>query len=419
MSKPPQLSSAFLESARFAPERDLHERIRNRFQIDSAYASVPDEVRAASNDALSNLRASLARVTRRMAPDLHRVVDEACDRLELPREFELLIDPNESINAGAYGVPHGTTTRVISLTAGAIKQLSPLHLRCVIGHELGHVAYGHTILLEQVEAIYQETAKPDLLDSMLRIQGRLAELSADRAGLLAVDLDLEAAAEAELRVATGLGPEHVRLDLPAYLDEISRLQEFDIPEHLFRASHPLLPIRMRALQLFCDDEDRDAEILELARLMDFEAPSDESRAQRDLILAGGLVAAHMNGDEELSDVTRTHLEELVLPFTDDPEFMLSRVETLEAAVSLFNQSAAWINENLGPERYDVFRKLLEVVLHDGIVSEGERMFLMEAARDLSIPPAWVEDALEKHAADQARGTTPPRAFGLRTKSQDG
>lgn len=407
------LSSPILDSARFAPERELQARIRSRFQIEEAFAQVPTEIREAIDDGLSEVRASHAHVTRRMAPELHRIVEEACDRLELPRQFELLIDSSEQINAGAWGVPEGTTTRVISITAGAVKQLSPVQLRCVVGHELGHVAYGHPRLRMQIRAIYRDTPTPDLLDSLLRIESRLAEISADRAGLLAVDLDLEVAAEAELRVATGLGPEHVRLDLAAYLEEISRLEEFDIPNRLAADSHPLLPIRMRALQLFCEDGDRDEDVLALARLMDYEAPTDRGKAERDLILAGGLVAAHMDGDRELSDAERTHLEELVLPFTDDPEALLGRIETFDEAVELFNKSAAWISENLGPERYDIYKKLLEVVLHDGEVSEGELEFLLEAAQDLAIPPAWVEDQLEEHAEDQARGTAPPRAFGLR------
>jgi Zn-dependent protease with chaperone function/uncharacterized tellurite resistance protein B-like protein len=413
---PRPFSSDLLESARFAPEREIHDRIRSRFQIELAYSQVPPEVRQQSEDFLARTRVGHARITRRMAPELHRISEEACDRLELSREIELLIDSSESINAAAYPVSLDGATRVISLTAGAVKQLTPLQLRCVIGHELGHLAYGHTQLLEEISAIYRDTPTPDLLDSMLRIQGRLAELSADRAGLVAVDLDLEVAAETELRVATGLGPEHVRLDLAAYLEEVSRIEEFDIPEQLYRSTHPLLPIRIRALQLFCDQEDREAEILALARLMDFEAPTDAGRATRDLILAGGLVATHMDGDEALTDAERAHLEELVLPFTDDPEALLGRIQTFDEAVELFNHSAAWVCENLGPERYDIYKKLLEVVLHDGEVSEGEHQFLMEAAQDLGIPAAWVADQLEEHAEDQARGTTPPRAFGLRMES---
>lgn len=348
-----------------------------------------------------------------MAPDLYRVVEEVCDRLDVPRDFELLIDPSESINAGAFWVPEGTEMRVMTLTAGAVKQLSRDQLKCVIGHEIGHVAYGHPQLLQRISAIYRDNPTPDLLDSMLRIHGRLAELSADRAGLLAVDFDLGIAAEAELRVATGLGPEHVQLDLRSYLEEVSRVVSFNIPDRLFRATHPLLPIRIRALQLFCDEGDHEHEILELARLMDFEAPTEEGRATRDLILAGGLVAAHMGGDQELSDAERAHLEELVLPFTDDPEALLSRIETLDQAIELFNASASWIRANLGPERYDIFKRLLEVVLHDGEVTDGELKFLQEAAADLEIPFVWVQVQLQEHAESRARETAPPRAFGLR------
>jgi Zn-dependent protease with chaperone function len=406
------LTSALLEATRFAPERDLQERLRSRFGLDQAYEQIPDEVRGEHEDFLARLRVSHVHVTQRTAPDLHRIVAEACERLGLERDVELLIDSAESINACAYPVPAGTTKRVVSVTAGAVKQLTPLQLRCVMGHELGHVAYLHPQFAQQVGLIYRDEDVPALLQSQQRNLGRLQEFSADRAGLLAVDRDLEVAAEAELRVATGLGPEHVKLDLAAYLDEIARIEEFDIADELFTFTHPLMPMRIRALQLFAAGGDCDGEIRALAGLMDFESGTDEAKATRDLLLSGGLLAAHADG-KELDDAERSHLEGLVLPFTDDPEALLSRVQTEEDAVNLFNQSAKWVRESLGPERFDIFEKLIEVVLHDGEVTEGEWQFLLDAGGALDVPGPWIAKRLAKHDEQAARTTAPPRAFGLR------
>jgi Zn-dependent protease with chaperone function/uncharacterized tellurite resistance protein B-like protein len=410
------VSSELLESVRFAPERSLQERMRARFGVAEAYARIPEDVRAKSEDVLSGVRLRHVRVTARMAPELHRVVGEACERLHLPTDVELLVDSDESINAAAFPVPAGTSTRVVALTAGAIKQLSPLQLRCVVGHELGHVAYGHPQFLRELELIYRDEEVPNLLGSQHRILGRLQEFSADRAGLVAVDRDLAVAAEVELRVATGLGPEHVRLDLAAYLDEVARIESFEAPDQLFTLSHPLMPLRIRALQLFASGDGHDDAILSLARLMDFDAGSDEARATRDLLLSGGLLAAHADGCE-LDDSERARLEDLVLPFTDDPEELLSRVQDVDDAVALFEKSAAWIREHLGPERYEVFEQLVEIVLHDGEVTEGEWDFLVQAGSQLEIPGPWIARRLARHDEEQARQIAPPRAFGLRFQEE--
>ena len=412
MTTTESLSSPRLDQARFRPERELQERLRSRFGIDHAYAQIPEDVRAADEDALANMRLSQVRVTERTAPGLHRVVAEACERLGLAPDFELLIDCDESINAYAYRVPANTNKRVVAVTAGAVKQLSSLQLRYVMGHELGHVAYQHPQFQQQVNLIYRDDGVPALLQARQRILGRLEEFSVDRVGLLAVDGDLQVAVEAGLRIATGLGPEHVHLDLPAYLDEIERIEKFDIADELFTQTHPLMPLRVRALQLFASGRDCDEEIRALARLMDFESGTDEGRATRDLLLSGGLLAGHADGGE-LGDAERAHLEELVLPFTDDPEALLSRVRTDDEAIEMFNKSAEWISEHLGPERYDVFGRLIEVVLHDGAVTEGEWHFLVEAGGALDIPGHWIAKRLAKHDELAARSSAPPKAFGLK------
>ena len=405
-----------LDSVRFGPEREMQRRVLERFGIASAAAKIPEEAQVELDRGLRTERAKHCHVTRRTAPGIFRAVDEAQDRLSLPQEVELLIDANESINAFALPSPMGTSVPVIVLTSGAIKSLSEVQLRCVIGHELGHFAYGHTEFSRLLGLVYRSEPTPDLLDARLRVLSRLQEFSADRAGALAVDRDLLVAAETELRVATGLGPEHVQLDLGSYVEEVRRIEAFEIPNLLFEESHPLLPIRLRALQLFCEGRGEDEEVLRLARLMDFEATRPEGIHHRNLLLAGGLIAAHIDGEVELDDDERQHLVELILPFTDDPEAELARIETLDQAMALFEEATAWVAENSGPERYELFAKLMNITLRDGNVNPGENKFLADAGGRLGIPSAWINAQLLAHDERSARTTCPPRSFGLRPRS---
>ncbi len=408
-------SHTLLNSVRFEPERAMQTRLRERFGVAEALKAVPEDVRHQFARRPDQLRARHTRLTPRIAPGLTAILSETMERLELEGKVELYIDASPEVNAYAYCSYGDDATWLVGLTSGAVHLLSDDHLRFTLGHELGHHAFGHGEFREELLMIYRDIGKPDLLESRIRVLERLQELSADRAGCLAVGGDMSISAEALLRIDTGLGPEDLRLDLEALLEEFDRLQSFDNPDQIGFETHPLLPLRIRGLQLHLEAADREEEILALSRLMDFEGRDESFIRERDLLLAGGLLAAHSDGDEELSDDERSRLVDLILPFTDDPEGHLNRLEDHEQAGELYIECATWVRENLGPQRYMMFDKLVEVVLFDNKVTEGEREFLLAAAEHLGIPVRYVEERLAQHALDVARQAAPPRPIGLRQR----
>ena len=416
------VTSEILDRARLRPEAEEQERLEVRFGLVEAAARVPEEARMRVDRMQRKARALNARVTRAMAPDLFRVAEETFERLGLEPSVELLIEKSTLINAGSYGMIEGSGVHLIELTTGAVKDLTEDELRCVLGHEIGHSAYGHAEFQGDVGLIYRDDDQlPGLLEARLRVLGRLQEFSADRAGALAVGNDIGIAAATALKVSTGLGPEDLRLDLGAYIEEVARLESFDIPNHLGLESHPLMALRIRALQIFASDPDDHAGVLALARMMDGEVRGESGIHERNLLLAGGLLAAYKSqdpdsegGDDSLDD-EREKLIELILPYSDDPEGLLAGIETPEQAAALFDASAAWIKGNLGPERFELMEDLMSVVLSDGESTEGEIEVLGQAASRLDVPFAWVEKQLAGPAERIARslGEGPPRRFGLR------
>ena len=410
----PIATSKILERARFQPEAEMRNRLVERFGLAEASSHIPEDVRARSERSLRETRASMTRLTRGMASGLIRLVEETLDRLGLEPQVELLIEPTEGINASAYGILSDSGKHLISLTAGIVKQLTDEQLRCVLGHEIGHNAYGHAQFAEDIRLIYRdEDGVPELLGSHMFVLERLQEFSADRAGLVAVNNNVTTSASMLLHVHTGLGPKDIHLDLDAFIDEIARLEAFDIPDRLGRESHPLLPLRIRALQIFAANPDDEEGVMELARMMDFEARDEAVVHNRNLLLAGGLLAAHADSDDELADDEREHLVELILPFSDDPEELLQSVGTIDQAGDLFTASATWIRKNVGPERYEFMDKLISVVFCDDKAHEGEVQFLNQAATELEIPFSWVEKKLAGHSERAAREMGAPRTFGLR------
>ncbi len=136
--------------------------------------------------------ASSVRVSERQYPQLHQLLREACNILDAQHMPELYVAQNPFFNAGAIGVekPFITLNNSLLDIANSDEALA------VIAHELGHCLSGHalyktllTLLLKiSVSALNLPLTSFALAGIIygLREWDRKSELSADRAGLLAV-----------------------------------------------------------------------------------------------------------------------------------------------------------------------------------------------------------------------------------------
>lgn len=152
--------------------------------------------------------ASAVRVDTRQFPKVERLFSEALQTLDSPTRPELFVIQNPMPNA----VTIGMDVPFIVLNTGLVDLLDEDELRFVLGHEIGHALSGH--------AVYQT-----MLQHLLRLAGnfgwlpvggwalralvaalmewsRKAELSGDRAGLLAGQ-DPEAALRVMMKLAGG------------------------------------------------------------------------------------------------------------------------------------------------------------------------------------------------------------------------
>lgn len=118
------------------------------------------------------------------APGLYALAQSASQRLG-PGPVEIFVLPSRQLNAYTFGL---TLPKVVVLHSGLVQSLDPDELRFVIGHELGHVALGHTWLNSLVgglAGIPSPVAAFALLHLAFLWWNRACETSADRAGLLA------------------------------------------------------------------------------------------------------------------------------------------------------------------------------------------------------------------------------------------
>lgn len=152
--------------------------------------------------------ASAVRVDDRQFPRLHRLLTEAGQALDVDELPEMFVANSPFANA----VTLGMDKPFIVLNSRLLGLLDDDELRFVIAHELGHAVSGHAVYRTLLHRILGATGLFSglppwsltlrVLQAALSEWARKAELSADRAGLLATQ-DTVAAFRVHLKLASG------------------------------------------------------------------------------------------------------------------------------------------------------------------------------------------------------------------------
>ncbi len=137
--------------------------------------------------------ASAARVTEKQYPAVNRLVTRTLEIFDVKERPDVYVSQNPFFNAGAYGVDRP----FIVLNSALVDMLDEGELAYIVGHELGHVFSGHalykTILwylmnISSIALAQFPLANLILYGVLIALHewDRKSELSADRAGMLAV-----------------------------------------------------------------------------------------------------------------------------------------------------------------------------------------------------------------------------------------
>lgn len=393
-----------LDQVRYAPEKELIDRLVERFGLGALLQNLESTQQTSVYEFVLGTQ---LRLTPLIAPRLTSLLAEVRARLALEEPVDLFVHADAEVNAFALHAPAEGMPHVVSLTSSLVERMDDDELRFVIGHELGHVHYDHyrARLLHKAfggDAENEPSKMPLLLRRRLEVWDRLAELSADRAGFAAVEGRLEPIVSVFYKMASGLGPEHLSFDVGAFLAQLADLQRLKRRELLARFSHPITPVRVRALQLYGEAggagasperlREVDRAVDELARLMDFEVTDDLDVHARDFLVAGGLLAG-LADDQGMDQEEYDSLIELLVPASSHPEALVAKVETPEQAKRMLDASIAWLRENGGPAVFDLFGKLAHLVSLDGRLLGHEEAFLMQVAEALGIPAKQANQAL--------------------------
>ena len=171
---------------------------------------------------LNNIASSVL-VSEKQLPDLHKLLIEACEILDLEPP-QLYVQQNPTPNAYTFAM-RGKQPFVV-LHTSLIEMLTPEEIQAVIAHELGHLKCEHGVYLTMVNLIvlaanmlppWGTVLAQSLQDQMLQWV-RCAEFSCDRAALLAIQ-DPKVVMSVLMKLAGGSPTLAPQLNLDAFIEQ--------------------------------------------------------------------------------------------------------------------------------------------------------------------------------------------------------
>ncbi|MGE0398355.1 MAG: M48 family metallopeptidase [Kofleriaceae bacterium] len=368
-----------------------------------------------------SLLSGALRITRGMAPGVHRSLAACREVLGYDKPVELYVERDAYMQA--YCTRSVSGPIIIGLSSRMIETFDDAELRFVIGHELGHAAFDHfaipmpsTATLEDVGGRF--VSRPVSLK--LYLWCRAAEVTADRAGVACAGA-VEPAAYALLKLASGLGSSAIQPDLAAFTSQIDALHAAPAAladeRHEDRVldcfdTHPYSPLRVRALLAFARSQafaratghtiENAIDTDELERIVEgdlavmeptyLEDKTDENSAlMRRVLFCAGVKVAAANG--EIAPTELRALRALLGAKNVDIPDDLAVIEK-ELADKLVEARAKVSFTG----RAQLVQHATIVAAADGVVEPRELTVLFDLAESLGVDPMVIDNTLAGAAA---------------------
>ncbi len=232
-------------------ERSFTEEIKENLRVDL----IRDLLLAAQVDkqqSINNLfKGIYFRVTADFCQDIWDICQEAQKRTGYEKKIEFYIMNSPEYNAFCIESDREEQSHIIALNSALVKDFTREELLFIIGHEIGHLWTGNRSLQDVIQFIFNENKNiPIYYHNRIMYWQRLSELSADRFGLLACG-ELEPAVSSFFKLTSGLDWRELGINIRTYIERNEELlQKLKGEQGFDESTHPINPVRVKALQLF-------------------------------------------------------------------------------------------------------------------------------------------------------------------------
>jgi uncharacterized tellurite resistance protein B-like protein len=334
------------------------------------------------------LLANSVRLTAVISPRLHRIIEKVKSAFEIKDKIEFFSLNDNSYNAFAFKQKSNIS---IVFTSGLLENFSDEEILFVLGHEIGHILFEHNrLLLLYNPGKRKITFLPILAEKKFLTWQKKAEISCDRAGLVACK-NYQTAIQSLLKVSYGLTEKNLNFNLPELMSQLKDIAHSEYLSQLSTATHPLLPVRLKALELFHNSklffkkgkispEKLSEAVDKLIGLTKFYPRNKTKEQMMKFIAAGGVSIIAADREINIEEI-KSLVKILADVFTDDPEKEI--VYDKKKAEAQLKKSAEYLKrKGTDYDRFYAMHFLTVVALSDGKFTRKEKNMLMKLAESI-------------------------------------
>lgn len=376
-------------------EKQIGEQIYNALQ-GSVVEEVLRKTKISSQDAYwrSTMEGHSLKVQEELLPEFYALCQEVKQKLKFDEKVDFYITGDSTVNAFSLAAEDEGAPHIVNVNSALFDLMSQDELRFVIGHELGHLINKDSALSRLIHFVFPpETRVPVSLQYKIRLHEQLAELVADRYGYIAAE-DLGVCVTAFFKMASGLDLAKINVSIDALIaDNSRRLEYFLNDKGVSRASHPVNPIRVQALNLFANaktqqelHEGMDQLISILLKVGDNELDEHVAR----FAAAAGLLVA--NTDSAINQDEIDRIIETLASMKIFPGEFLDEIAKGDV-IKTFNESVESILSINPGMREELLNYMINIVLSDKIISKAEIDMLYQFGSSVGLSDMEVATAI--------------------------
>ena len=191
------------------------------------------------------------KVNEKLAPRLYDSFIEVMKKLDFKESTEFFITNNPELNAFAVSRLEPDESHIININSGLIDKVDDDELKFIVGHEIGHLISNNANIAQLLDFVFVDQAEtPLMMQHKIAVWDKLSELTADRFGFIACGR-LDKVLSCFFKMASGLSVERLNFDPKAFsIENEEILKYFKETGSGTLLSHPINPIRIKAVELF-------------------------------------------------------------------------------------------------------------------------------------------------------------------------